>query len=123
MSTQKKIMQSQGDATKMEIVATPETDKNAPIKAEVEFKPVVIVTAEQRIKNLRNLNLLTERFELLKDKEDELTAFMLSSDGSEDRFKLSNSSGHSFDFTNSQVIDEVCEVVGKHLKAKIENTM
>jgi len=122
MSTKTQTAQSHKPSTNLPAVIAPEKGKNDLISSEVEIKPLIAPTAEQRIKNLRNLSLLTERFELLKEKEDELNTFLLSSDGTQDRFKLSNFSGHSFEFTNSQVIEEVSDVVVKHLKSKIEKT-
>ncbi|MES2487124.1 MAG: hypothetical protein V4581_14400 [Bacteroidota bacterium] len=99
-----------------------ETPKIDLQKKETELRAILNPTAEQRIKNMKNFSVLSERYEQLIEKQDELNTFVLSSDGTQERFKLSNVSGYAFEFTNTQVIDEVIEVARKHLDARIEKT-
>lgn len=73
-------------------------------------------TAEQRIKNMENFKILSERYQFLQDKDNELQRFIISSDGTKEKITLSNANGFTFEVTNSQTIKAVTEVIHKHLK-------
>jgi hypothetical protein len=93
-----------------------------PEKQEKEIIALLNPTPEQRILNARNFQIISDKYERLKDKQDELNVFSLSSDGSLDKFRLSNSAGVSFEFSNSDVIQDVIQVVEKHLQKRLEDT-
>lgn len=94
-------------------------------KAEEQEREIIHLlnpTPEQRILNARNFQIVSDKFERLKAKQDELNVFSLSADGSQDKFRLSNSAGAAFEFTNTEVIDDVIEVVKSHLNKRLEDT-
>jgi hypothetical protein len=86
--------------------------------AEKPIEAVVVLTAQQRLKNLVDLQILGENFELIKDKEDELKKFALSSDDTQEKIHLSNNRGFSFQTSNTEIIKEVVHVVQNYLSKK-----
>lgn len=115
MDTRNKSQVAGNGVAKLPNVQNQENSKNDLDKAETQIKAMLSPTAEQRILNLKNLNLLSEKYEQLKDKQDELNRFTVSNDGTEEYFKLSNNGGVVFQTSNSALILEVTEVIGKHL--------
>lgn len=112
MSTQKNNSKNDQNAGEKEIKAL---QNSQPQKAE-EQKPVIaVLTAEQRLRSLENLQLLGARFKFLQDKEDSLNKFILSNDGSKEKITLSNASGFTFEVTNTQAIEKVIDVLTEHL--------
>jgi hypothetical protein len=91
-------------------------------QAENEIKAILSPTAEQRLKNLKNFQLLGQRYENLLQKQDELNTFNVSNDATQDKLKLTNSSGFSFTLGNTLIIDEVINLLGNHLEKKIAIT-
>lgn len=79
-------------------------------------------TAEQRLQNLERFQILGKRHSFLKAKEDELSKFTISSDGTKERITLSNASGFTFEVTNSQTLEKVVEVIENDLKMFIEKS-
>lgn len=104
-------------------VATQEKE-NKEITEQVKQTETVVpaASAEQRLRNLKNFNLLHERYNWLLKKQDELTAFQISNDGTKERIVLENQNGFKFEVTNTQIIQEVFELLTKHIDTKIENT-
>ena len=90
-----------------------ETEKN---KAAEQIIKILHPTAEQRLKSLEQFQILGEKFNFLKSKQDELEKFTLSSDGTKEKISLSNASGFRFEVTNSQTIEKVLEVISADLK-------
>jgi hypothetical protein len=83
---------------------------------EDEIKRLLNPSAEQRLKSLQQMNILGEKFNYLKVKEDELNKFILSSDGTKEKISLSNASGFKFEVSNSQTIEKVLFVISEDLK-------
>ena len=81
-----------------------------------EIKRLLNPSAEQRLKSLQQMNILGEKFNFLKKKEDELNKFVLSSDGTKEKISLSNASGFAFEVSNSQTIEKVLFVISEDLK-------
>ena len=81
-----------------------------------EIKRLLNPSAEQRLKSLQQMNILGEKFNYLKVKEDELNKFILSSDGTKEKISLSNASGFKFEVSNSQTIEKVLFVISEDLK-------
>lgn len=104
-------------------VATQEKE-NKEITEQVKQTETAVpaASAEQRLRNLKNFNLLHERYNWLLKKQDELTAFQISNDGTKERIALENQNGFKFEVTNTQIIQEVFELLTKHIDTKIENT-
>lgn len=103
-------------------VNAPKIEKNQPSEQEKVLKAILTPSAEQRLKNLKNFQLLSERFEHLKQKEDELNTFCVSNDSMQEKIKITNGSGITFSINNSQVIEDVVNLIGKHLKGRIDKT-
>jgi hypothetical protein len=85
-----------------------------------EVKIAPLVTAEQKLKNLDLLQIISAKFRFLKTKADELSKFILSSDGTKEKITMSNASGFIFEVTNSQTIEKVLKVVEDDLASFIE---
>ena len=83
---------------------------------EDEIKRLLNPSAEQRLKSLQQMNILGEKFNYLKVREDELNKFILSSDGTKEKISLSNASGFKFEVSNSQTIEKVLFVISEDLK-------
>ena len=83
---------------------------------EAELIRILNPSAEQRLKNLDQMQILGGKFKFLKTKEDELNKFVLSSDGTKEKISLSNASGFKFDVSNSQTIEKVLKVIEEDLK-------
>jgi hypothetical protein len=79
-------------------------------------------TAEQRLQNLEHFQILGNRHKFLKSKEDELSKFMISSDGTKERITLSNASGFTFEVSNSQTIEKVVQVIETDLKSFLKKS-
>jgi hypothetical protein len=131
MSTKLKAMQNKENMKLLPQATTTEKPKDDPQpqatppnpeKQEREIIALLNPTPEQRILNARNFQILSDKYERLKDKQDDLNVFGLSSDGSQDKFRLSNSAGSSFEFSNTEVIEEVIAVVTKHLEKRLQDT-
>ena len=68
-------------------------------------------SAEERIKNAENFKILTNKFEHLNKKSDELQRFKISSDGTKEKIYLENAEGFKFEVSNSKIIDEVLKLL------------
>jgi len=82
-------------------------------KTTTKLNDILNPTAEGRIKKMQNMLILADKHEFLQKKKDELEKFILSSDGTQEKITLSNAKGFSLDISNSQVVEEVTEVVTK----------
>lgn len=97
-----------------------ETKKQASGKVEksnTKFNEFVNPTAEDRIRKIKNFQILADKHAFLKDKENELENFVMSSDGTKEKISLSNAKGFTFEVSNTQVIKEVIKVVTEKLTA------
>ena len=79
-------------------------------------------TAEQRIKNAENFKILTNKFEHLQTKSDELKRFKISSDGTKEKIYLQNSEGFKFEVSNSKIIDETLNLLENTLNSILKAT-
>lgn len=122
MSTKTQAAEKQENVKMLPAVKPAETAKNDLQQKENEIKAMLNPTAEQRLKNLKNFQLLGQRFEYLKNKQDELNTFNISNDTTKEKLKLTNASGFVFELSNSNVIEEVIAVIGKHLDGKLAKT-
>jgi len=122
MSTKTQAAQSQKPSSNLPAVISPERGKNDLMKQETEIKGLNTFTAEQRIGNLKNFTLLSERFSHLKKKQDELTAFSISNDNTEEQFRLTNSTGFIFQSSNTDVINKIVSLLNDHIEERLEDT-
>jgi hypothetical protein len=120
----KKVEEVVKNVTTLKKVETPKTTQEQPkavisesSKAEPvqNMKMLLGPTAEQRLKSLEQMKILGDKYTFLKQKEDELEKFILSSDGTKEKISLSNASGFKFEVSNSQTIEKVLEVIAKDL--------
>lgn len=98
--------------------------KNAPTaqKSGTRVNDILNPTASGRIQKLENFRLLAQKHEFLTQKRNDLDRFIISSDGTKEKVMLKNSEGYEFEVSNSQVIEEVLEVVTKKLDLFIEKS-
>src|SRR5690606_5596156 len=83
-----------------------------------KFEP----SAELRLQRLSNFTILGEKHTFLKKKEDELSKFIVSSDGTREKITLSNASGFTFEVSNRQTIEKVVQVIENDLKSFIQKS-
>ena len=110
----------------VETSKTAEEPKKAASIAEhqINIEKMFVPTAEQRLRSLELFKIVCEKFSFLKDKNDQLEKFIVSSDGTKEKISLSNSNGFSFEISNSQTIEKVLAVIQEDLKtftARAEN--
>jgi hypothetical protein len=120
----KKVEEVVKNVTTLKMVETPKTTQEEPKEVISEsskketaqdMKIFLGPTAEQRLKSLEQMKILGDKYTFLKQKEDELEKFILSSDGTKEKISLSNASGFKFEVSNSQTIEKVLEVIAKDL--------
>jgi hypothetical protein len=125
----KKVEEVAKNVATLKVVETPKATEEVkkeviPMQAEKEkiedVKIAPIVTAEQKLKNLDLLQIISAKFRFLKTKADELSKFILSSDGTKEKITMSNASGFIFEVSNSQTIEKVLKVVEDDLANFIE---
>src|SRR5690606_28107158 len=73
------------------------------------------LTPEKRLQRVENLRILGQRFAYLKKKEDELSKFIVSSDGTKEKIVLTNANGFNFEVSNSQTVEKVVQVIENDL--------
>jgi len=100
------------EIAKKEISKNGVQDKNQKEeKSSTQINEILNPTAEQRIKKIKNFNLLAKKHAFLNEKRDDLENFIVSSDGTKEKIELSNANGYKIEITNSQVVEEITEVV------------
>lgn len=82
------------------------------------FRP----SAEERIKNMAKFQILTKKYDVLKEKKEELEKFKISSDGTQEKIYFENSQGYKLEVSNSNVIDEMLQLAEKTLKNILQTT-
>lgn len=116
------------DAT-LKVVETPKTtekEKNevdavaSKMNDQEETLNFLNPSAETRLKKLEQFNVLGAKFKMLKAMEDDLTKFILSSDGSKEKIELSNNSGFKFNVSNTQTIEKVLILIKLELSGFID---
>lgn len=99
-------------------VEVPKAEKAVQMeKASAKVRDIFSPSADGRIKKLENFQLLASRYNFLKNKQDELERFILSSDGTKEKVVLSNASGFSIEVSNTQVVEKVQNLVQAELEA------
>lgn len=131
MSNTKKVQESTNANNRILVVKPAITVKKEeqPLKAvKAESKEVKSIvenfapTAEERIKNAENFKILTNKFEHLKQKSEELKRFKISSDGTKEKIYLENSEGFKFVVSNSKIVDETLNLLESTLNGILKNT-
>lgn len=79
-------------------------------------------TAEERILRAKNFTILTEKYEHLKEKKQEIDQFKLSSDGTKEKIVLSNAQGYTLEVGNSKVIQDTVKLLTDTLSTLLDAT-
>lgn len=103
-----------------EEVKKPTLSEDKKTSQEKEVLTMLNPSAETRLKKLEQFSVLGEKYKTLKSMEDNLTKFMLSSDGSKEKIELSNSSGFKFVVSNTQTIEKVLDLINSELSNFID---
>lgn len=80
------------------------------------------ISANERILRADNFKIITDRFQVLKQRQDDLTKLLLSKDGSRETLTIKNQNGKSYEVTNSQVISDVVELLKTKGEAALKAT-
>ncbi|MFP9114295.1 hypothetical protein ACLI1A_10140 [Flavobacterium sp. RHBU_3] len=96
--------------------ATPETVKPAEVVQTTETPVKVLpTTAAERIKASQQFNIISDKYERLVEKRDNLKKFILSNDGTKEKITLSNAAGQLFEVSNTHTIARVLTVINDDL--------
>ncbi|MGJ8760392.1 MAG: hypothetical protein ACSHXA_07580 [Polaribacter sp.] len=82
------------------------------------FRP----SAEERIKNMAKFQILTKKYDVLKEKKEELEKFKISSDGTQEKIFFENSQGYKLEVSNSNIIDEMLSLAENTLNNILQTT-
>lgn len=105
---------------------TPATDTKANAKTEilkVETKPIILeTTAEKRIKNAENFSQICKKHNFLKEKSDELNAYIIGRDGIKETIKIKNAEQVSFEISNTAIIGKILELCQTELFGMVDKS-
>lgn len=105
---------------------TPATEAKANFKIEntkVEAKSINLeTTAEKRIKNGEYFQQICKKHNFLKDKSDELNAYVIGRDGIKETIKIKNADQVSFEISNSGIIGKILELCQNELFEMVEKS-
>lgn len=79
-------------------------------------------SAIQRIKNFDILEKLIEKYKFLKDKQDDLTSFMVSRDGLKEKLTIQGDNGKIFEINNTAIIEEILNICLTKLDSMVEES-
>ncbi len=100
--------------------------KTAPMKVVTENpkepKQEKPISADERILKADNFKIITDRYQILKQRQDDLTKLLLSKDGSRETLLISNQNGKRYEVTNSQVINDVVALLKTKGEAALAET-
>ena len=101
---------------------TPKTEKG-PMEQQVkDILQAIRPTAEQRIENAKNFEILTAKFEFLKKKAGELKKFNLQNATTQTKLVLKNQTGQDFEVSNTDVIMKALNVMSEELSKMLDAT-
>lgn len=89
-------------------------------KSGTRLADIINPTAEGRIKKLENFQLLADKHNFLQKKKNEVDRFIVSSDGTKEKITLSNSRGFNLEVSNSQVVEEIIDLISEKLQLFID---
>ena len=95
-----------------------ESLKNETLKMIGNFRP----SAEERIKNAEKFKILTEKYDHLKVKKEELEKFKISSDGTKEKIYFENAEGYKLEVSNSNIIDKMLSLAEDTLNGILGDT-
>jgi uncharacterized protein VirK/YbjX len=82
------------------------------------FRP----SAEERIKNAEKFQILTNKYDHLKAKKDEMEKFKISSDGTKEKIYFENAEGFKLEVSNSNIIDAMLKLADNTLTGILADT-
>ena len=113
-------------ATSADVATVAKNGKSENIKNEVlQSKKEVLdkifspATADDRLKNLNLFQKLAEKHLFLKDKADNLNAYMIGRDGMKEKLSIKSDCGMEFQISNSNIIEEILLLCA----SKLDNMM
>ena len=71
---------------------------------------------------MKNFEILSERYQFLKGKADDLVRFLLHNAGTNARLILKNQSAEDFEISNTDVMRKVLEVASAELQILLKDT-
>ncbi|GEM_PF-3489285 len=71
---------------------------------------ILETTAEKRLKNLEHFQKICQKYNFLKGKNDDLTAYLTSRDGLKETAKIENTDGQVFEISNTFIISEILQL-------------
>lgn len=95
-----------------------ESLKNETLKMIANFRP----SAEERIKNAEKFQILTQKYDHLKVKKEELEKFKISSDGTKEKIYFENAEGYKLEVSNSNIIDKMLSLAEDTLNGILSDT-
>ncbi|MEI7486754.1 MAG: hypothetical protein WCJ72_04995 [Chryseobacterium sp.] len=105
---------------------TPATDAKANVKTEIvkiETKMINLeTTAEKRIKNAENFSQICKKHNFLKEKSDELNAYVIGRDGIKETIKIKNAEQVSFEISNTFIIGKILSLCQTELFEMVDKS-
>jgi len=95
------------------------TNANAKVEAKSLFFET---TAEKRIKNAENFNQICKKHQFLKEKSDELNAYVIGRDGIKETIKIQNAEQVSFEIGNTAIIGKILDLCQNELYDMVEKS-
>lgn len=109
-------------AQTVKLLPSPKTEKQTEaeqkkdILAQIEkFKPEPPRTAEDRITSIKQFEALSERYKLLKEKDNDLKLFIAGNDKTNAKITFTNGQDFKFDIRNSNVIEKLNKAAQEEL--------
>lgn len=94
---------------------TQEQKKASTLEAIEKLTPKAPLSAEERIKKIEQFKALSERFNVLKGKDNDLKLFIAGNDKMTAKISLENQAGFKMDIRNSNVIEKVLKTMQDEL--------
>jgi hypothetical protein len=129
MSTQKAELKNSKEVKEvktLEITPTAkptEEAKKADAKILIEkFRPEPILSAETRIERVKQFQELSKRFNLLKEKDNDLKMFIAGDDKTNTKITFQNTQGFKFEIQNTNVIAILCKGASEELSILLKES-
>ena len=116
-------LQEKANGAKTVPPATAPKANATPQSTKVETKTLNLeTTAEKRIKNLQIFEKICGKHNFLKEKSDELNAYLVGRDGLKETVTIENTNGLCLEISNSAVITEILNLSQSKIFALLEES-
>lgn len=116
-------LQDKANGAKIVTPATAPKANATPQNGKSEAKTLILeTTAEKRIKNLQIFEKICEKHNFLKEKSDELNAYLVGRDGLKETVTIENTNGLCLEISNSSVITEILNLSQSKIFALLEES-